>query len=83
MVHDFWAYHMTFGEFQAVTAVSKVLATANKNGVTSHVIYAANGDWLFITCYVLKSIDHAISIQNMVLQELWKPQYNNELTLDG
>ena len=38
MVHDFWAYCMTFGEFRAVTVVSKVLATANKNRVTSHVM---------------------------------------------
>ena len=38
MVHDFWAYCMTFGEFQAVTVVFKVFATANKNGVTSHVM---------------------------------------------
>ena len=36
----------------------------------SDYMLRGNGDWLFITYYVLKSIDHMISIQNMVLQEL-------------
>ena len=50
------------------TAVSKVLATANENGSQHQITcYAANGDWLFITYYVLKpiAIDHAISVQHV------------------
>ena len=55
-------------------AVSEVLATNNENG-SQITCYAVNGDWVFIMYYVLKSIDHAISVQHWVLQELWKPQY--------
>ena len=53
--------------------ISKVLAAANKNG-SQITCYAVNGDQLFIPYYVLKSIDHVISVQHWVLQELWKPQ---------
>ena len=46
--------------------VSEVLATANENG-SQITCYAVNGDWLFIMYYILKSIDHVISIQNVAL----------------
>ena len=51
------------------TAVSKVLATANKNR-SQITCYIANGDLLFITYYVLKSIDCVISVHHLVLQEI-------------
>ena len=50
------------------TEVSKVLATTNENG--SHITgYATHRDWLLILLririsYILKSIDHAIFVQN-------------------
>lgn len=47
------------------TEVSKVLVTTNEN--VSHITgYAIHRDWLFIThtYYILKSIDHAIFVQN-------------------
>ena len=45
--------------------VQQTNCNENKSQITR---YAANGDWLFVTYYVLKSIDHAISVQ-----ELQKP----------
>ena len=57
--------------------VYKVLATANQDR-SQITCYAANGDWV-ATCYVMcfESIHHAISIQHLVLQELWKLQYKD------
>ena len=37
------------------TAVCEVLATANENG-SQITCYAANNDWLFMTCYILEPI---------------------------
>ena len=55
------------------TAVSKLIATANQNR-SQITCYTANGDLLFITYYVLKSIDCVISIHHLMLQEILKPQ---------
>ena len=46
-----------------ITAVSEVLATDSENG-SQITCYDANGDWLFIMYYALKSIDHAIFDQH-------------------
>ena len=50
-------------------AVSKVLATANKNR-SQITCYTANGNLLFITYYVLESIDCVIYVQYLVLQKI-------------
>ena len=55
------------------TILSEIFATVYENG-SQITCYAVNGDWLFIIYYVLTSIDHVISVQHLVLQELWKPQ---------
>ena len=47
-------------------AVFKDLATANENE-SQVTCYPTHGDWLFVTYYILKSIDHTISVQNLVL----------------
>ena len=55
--------------------VSKVLATANKNG-SQITFYTVNGGWLFITYHVLKPIDHMIFVLNVMLQKLRKLQHS-------
>ena len=55
------------------TTVSDILKTANENR-SQITCYAVNSDWLFIMYYVLKSIDHTIFIENVMLQELQKLQ---------
>ena len=50
--------------YSCCIAVSKVRATANENR-SQITCYAMYGDCLFITYYVLKSIDHTISVQHL------------------